>query len=451
MRSPEKSIHRSSRFTHYAFCEENISMPYFFPISEERRRLFHRRRQMVATTLSFLFFTVSCGFAQSGREKPVPPATKKKPVVREELTLINGDRLTGELMNSTGKEIKFKTDLAGEVTIAWKDVKQLTSDREFAIIPANVKSAKNNPRVLEGAIRIGDRGIIVYPTPVPTATTESKSTKPETNVGASPARATVARKIPTSSIAYVVDDTTYQKEIHRKIGWTSGWDGNITAGSTMVFATQSSKLFQASGALKRTDPSVPWLNPKLRTTINFALSAGKATQPDAPKTVTNIYHVDAEQDQYFSPRGYALQMASLDHNFSQGLVLQQNYGAGAGATLFKQKNSEFDVTIDLHYENQEFNATADVSHLNLHLVGSSVTEAYSHDWGKIHFDEKLLADTAFNNVSAFSASGTSSVIMPVYKNLGFAVSAIDNLLNNPQVGFKKNSFQFSTGLSLSLR
>jgi len=40
--------------------------------------------------------------------------------------------------------------------------------------------------------------------------------------------------------------------------------------------------------------------------------------------------------------------------------------------------------------------------------------------------------------------------MPVYKKLGFAVSVIDNLLNNPQVGYKKNSLQFSTGFAFSL-
>ena len=52
-------------------------------------------------------------------------------------------------------------------------------------------------------------------------------------------------------------------------------------------------------------------------------------------------------------------MFSFDHNYSQGLVLQQNYGGGIGATLFKKKDSEFDVTTDLHFEKQQFNANGD--------------------------------------------------------------------------------------------
>jgi Protein of unknown function, DUF481 len=161
----------------------------------------------------------------------------------------------------------------------------------------------------------------------------------------------------------------------------------------------------------------------------------------------------SRRDEYFSRRGYYLQVSSFDHNYSQGLVLQQKYGGGIGRTLIKKENSEFDVAIDLHYESQQFqaNAAADVPQLNLHLIASSLTEVYTRKWGKIRFDEKLLADITPNHASAFSASGTSSVRLPVYKDLGFSVSTIDTFLNNPQVGYKKNSFQFSTGFSLSLR
>jgi hypothetical protein len=84
--------------------------------------------------------------------------------------------------------------------------------------------------------------------------------------------------------------------------------------------------------------------------VDFTLSAGKTTQPGTPETITNIYHVGAERDEYFSPRGYYLQSLSFDHNYSQGLVLQQSYGAGVGATLFKEEDSEWDVTSNLHYE-----------------------------------------------------------------------------------------------------
>ncbi len=408
------------------------------------------RGQKLATIFPLVLLTALSGLGQSADKKPAEPATKKEPEIKEELTLKNGDRLTGELLNSTGTEIKFKSDLAGEVTVKWENIKELKSSREFAVVPKDVKDARNSAEVPQGTIKIGEKGILVSPVaetkPEVVAAPAGGAAKPE------PAKTvvTAAKEIPTPKIADLVDDATYQKEIHKKIGFKSGWDGHITTGTSMIYSTQNSYLFQVDTALKRSVPTVSWLDPKLRTTVNFTLSAGQTTQPGTETTITNIYHADAERDEYFSKRGYYLQAFSLDHNFSQGLVLQQNYGVGVGATLFKKEDTEFDVTADLHYESQQFNATADVEQLSLHLIGSTLTEKYTRKWGRIHFDEKLLADIAWNNWSAFSASGTSSVRMDVYKKLAFSVSTIDNFLNNPQVGYKKNSFQFTTGLALNL-
>ena len=418
-------------------------------LPESRFHLFDRRQRTMAT-LSFLFATTFFGLAQGAAKKPVKPEAKKEPEIKEELTLKNGDRLTGQLLNSTGTEIKFKSDLAGEVTVAWANVEELKSNREFAVIPKDIKNTRDSAAVPQGGIKIGEKNVVVSPmAPVKPEANETPS-KLEEKASAASRDVVVAKEIPTTKIGYIVDDTSYQSEIHRKIGWRSGWDGHITTGSTTIFSTQNSYLLAVSTELRRSVPTVTWLDPKLRTTVDMNLSIGETTQIDEPTTYTNVYHVGAERDEYFSRRGYYLQVTSFDHDFSQGLVLQQIYGGGIGATLLKRENQEFDITADLHYEGQQFNATADVSELNLHLIGSSLTEAYSKKWGKIHFDEKISADIAWNNASAFSASANSSVRMPVYKNLGFSVSVIDNFLNNPQVGYNKNSLQFSTGFAFSL-
>jgi hypothetical protein len=405
---------------------------------------FHRT---FAAALSLVLLTALSGLAQSA-VKPIKPEAKKAPEVKEELTLKNDDKLTGQLLNSTGTEIKFKSDLAGEVTVKWENVKELKSKRDFAVVPKDVKDARDSAKVPQGAIKIGEKGIVI--SPISRAKPEMSAAPAGTKEKPAVPSTEAVGEIPTTRIAFIVDDATYQNEIHKKIGFRSGWDGHITTGTSMIYSTQNSYLFQVSTALKRTVPTVSWLDPKLRTKLNFTLSAGKTSQPGTETTITNIYHLDAERDEYFSPRGYYLQGLSFDHNYSQGLVLQQNYGFGVGSTVFKREHSEFDVTTDVHYESQHFNATANVTELNLHLIGSTLTESFTRKWGKIHFDEKLLADVAWNDASAFSAAGTSSVRMPVYKNLAFSVSTIDNFLNNPQVGYRKNSFQFSTGFALNL-
>ncbi len=417
-------------------------------LSEGRLPIFGRT-QRTAATLSLVLVTTLSGLAQAAK-KPVKPEAKKEPEIKEELILKNGDRLTGQLLNSTGAEIKFKSELAGEVTVAWNNIKELKSSREFAVIPKDVKDTRDSAAIPQGGIKIDEKNIVVSPTVPAKPESAAPKSKTEEKEDASSKQVASAKEIPSTKIGYIVDDASYQSEIHRKIGFKSGWDGHIDTGSTMIFSTQNSYLLVVSTALRRSVPTVSWLDPKLRTTVDFNLSAGRTTQIGEPETITNVYHVGAERDEYFSRRGYYLQVTTFDHDFSQGLVLQQIYGAGIGATLVKKPTREFDVTADLHYEGQKFNATANVSELNLQLIGSSITEAFEQKWGKVQFNEKMLANIAWNNANAFSATGTTSVRMPVYKALGFSVSIIDNFLNNPQVGYQKNSLQFSTGFALSL-
>jgi len=371
------------------------------------------------------------------------------PAIKEELIFKNGDRLTGTLSNSTGEAIKFKSDLAGEVTVLWANVKELKSNRDFAVIPKDIKDSRNSAAVPQGAIKIGEKTIAVSPViAVPSSVDKlpEKQTEPEATAG----KVVAPVVIPTSKIGFVVDDASYLQEVHRKIGWKSGWDGNIATGSTAILSTQNSFTLTIASALKRSVPSVSWLDPKLRTLLDFNLSVGKTTQPGDPDTFTNVFHVGAERDEYFKPRGYYLQVTSFDHDYSQGLILQQVYGGGVGATLVKSEKQELDTTADLHYEGQQFNATSNEPELTRHLIGSSIAETYSRKWGEVHFDEKLSANLAWNDESAFSATGTSSVRTRVYKKLGFTFSVIDNFQNSPQVGYKKNSLQLSTGFALSL-
>ncbi len=425
-------------------------MPLITQNREGRAAAFVRPGPIV---LALIVVAVSsiCAFSQTAAKSQTTAdakaAEKQQTEIKETLILKNGDTLTGQFLSSTGTEIKFKTDLAGEVTVELQNVKELKSKREFAVVPKNIKNSKISAQVPQGAIKIAEKDVLVSPT------IQHVEKSPEVSKTETPSLETeveTPKDIPTSQIAYIVDDSTYQKEIHRKIHWHDGWDGHIDTGSTTIRATQNSYLFMMNTALKRSVPTVIWLDPKLRTTVDFTWSIGQTTQPGVPETKTNVYHIGAERDEYFSRRGYYLQTMSFDHDFSQGLILQQIYGAGVGITLIKTERREFDLTADLHYEKQKFNATADVSELNRNLFGSTLSEALTQKWGKISFDEKMLVNIAWNDASAFSASANGGVHMPIYKKLGFSVNVIDNFLNDPQEGYKKNSFQFSTGFAFTL-
>jgi hypothetical protein len=219
--------------------------------------------------------------------------------------------------------------------------------------------------------------------------------------------------------------------------------------------------------LIRALPTVAWLAPRNRTTFNVVETYGRNTSPGAiPQTVpptpavttlSSIFHADAERDQYFSPKFYALGDLSFDHNYAQGLQLQQVYGGGVGWTPIQNPKQQLDIKVDLHYEEQQF-ITAPVNGAvvamtpSMNIIGSTIFEGYRRTLPrKLVFAQTANILPAFNDATAYSANLMASLTIPVFKRLSASVSATDNFLNDPSPGYNKNSFQFVTGVSYALK
>jgi hypothetical protein len=230
--------------------------------------------------------------------------------------------------------------------------------------------------------------------------------------------------------------------------------GAVTAGASQVVATQNSRSFTVAASGVRSVPNATWLDPKSRSIFNFTSAYGSLTQPNTPETKTNIIHGDAEQDWYLSPRFYLLATLSMDHNYSQGLDLQQIYGGGAGFTIYKTPKQELDLKGDVHYERQSFGFTPGieppVATPSKSLIGIDAGDTYVLKLPyKMVLNQNLAVTPAFNDIHAFSALFNAGLAFPVYKHFSFTVGTLDEFLNDPAVGSKRNSFQYTGGLTYS--
>jgi hypothetical protein len=342
------------------------------------------------------------------------------------LIFTDGEKLIGHLLRSTGDKVTFKSDMAGEITVEWKTIQELHSAQKYAVIQKGVPLRKNEAeaKVPRGTIAMAEQKIEVHP-------------------GGEHPQQTVA----VGDAAYVVDEAAFEKALHRP-GIFEEWTGAIAGGASLVEATQKSNTFTASIGLIRAVPSENWLDPRNRTIVDFSMSYGKLTQPNTPAVKTSIYHANAERDEYFTGRVYGFGQLGYDHNFSQGLDLQQAYGGGVGWTVIKSERQTLDVKASMSYIKQQFEDPTK----NQNLIGSTFAEGYHRTLAHgILLSEQIAATPAWNNTKAYSASGGAGLTMPVFKRLSVAISAMDTFLNNPPAGFKKNSLQFTTGVTYSLK
>jgi hypothetical protein len=343
----------------------------------------------------------------------------------DSLTLADGEKLTGKFVRATGASILFHSDVAGDVTVPWAKVKELTASGRFAIIPKGFQFKRNEKdgQIPQGTISVADQKIQVIPMP-----------------------GQPAQSLAVDATGYVVSESEFEAA-QKNPNFFDDWKGSVTGGVSLVEATQKSETFTGAAHFVRAIPAQGWLSARNRTLFNFTSSYGKVDQPNSPTIKTDLLHFDAERDEYFSARMYFLGQASFDHNYSQGLSLQQTYSGGAGWTVIKSDSQTFDLKATVSYIRQDFTASAS----DKSLVGSIFNETYHRKLpAGIVFDEQVTLIPAWNNTNAYSANAGGGLTMALYKRLGLNISALDTFLNDPPPSFRKNSFQFTTGITYTL-
>lgn len=387
-----------------------------------------------------LFAVASVACAQdSARPVPTkPPASNPTDV----LIFANGDRLTGKLDSVTAGNVIFNSDMAGKLSISIDKIKELRSGAQFALLRKGAPVTRSVPK---GSVEVAGG-----------------------NLTLTPPAAQPPAVVPAKDVDYLIDRATFEKQMEHKASFFSGWGGTLTGGANIERSTTTGTTLNAGLALVRATPTVPWLLPRDRTILNVNESYGKlstpvippppVTNPPSPTTsvvVTSIFHADTERDEYFSPRLYALGDASFDHNFGQGLQLQQVYGGGIGYTAIKSAKQELDLKVDAHYEKQQYISTTSdgvtTTTPAVNIIGTTFFEGYNRKLPrKMVFTETANVLPAWNDFKAYSANVTAALAMPVFKRLSATVSIADNFLNDPAAYYKKNSFQFITGVTYVL-
>src|SRR5580700_2396007 len=114
------------------------------------------------------------------------------------------------------------------------------------------------------------------------------------------ATSTGTKTVPVADAAHVLDVPAFEQAFVQNPNFFRDWNGTVTAGASLVQATQRSRTFTESISLVRALPAEDWLPRRNRTAFDFSSSYGLQSQPGSPSIKTSIYHLDAERDEYFS-------------------------------------------------------------------------------------------------------------------------------------------------------
>jgi hypothetical protein len=387
------------------------------------------------------------------------------------ITFINGEKLSGQLRGADSTGVIFRSEMAGDLVVAWSKIQDLHSAGGFAGIRGLLESAPS-----AAVVPVAPRPPAVVAPPAPPPAIEARVAVPPPPApprpSLTPPNPPVAVVVPPAPEPVPVpvtpvapQETPNNASLHPWLGKRiiQGWTGNASLGLSYTNATQSDMSLSAGVYLQKISPGKKDAWPlKTRTFVNFYTVYDKLTQNGdtayfdtqhrvlvLPGSFQKSYllHGDIVRDYFIFPRVFVYGGAVYDHNYAQSLNFLQAYGGGLGIVVYHTTKAELDLRAGVGYMEQRYYGYKALDSDN---AGSRFMESFSYKLANgITFTEQAGANPAWTDSKVLYAGGYLILNVPVYHRLGLNVTSFEFWNHNPPPNFQHNIFQVSVGANYS--
>ena len=346
-------------------------------------------------------------------------------VFADQITLKNGDRLSGTVVKSDGKTLVLHTEFAGDVTLQFAAITQIKTEQELHIGTSDKKTVVGPVTSSDGKIEV--------------------STKSGGTV-----------EIPAANVVVIRNDaeqTAYDKSLHP--GLLHGWNGGANVGFSLARGnSDTNNLALALNAVHPTE------NDKLTIYVSSIYTDNALA---TPSTVANLITAGIQYQYNLKPRIFAFAGVDFMSNVLQDLDLRGVYGGGLGYHAIKSDNTTLDLFAGVNYTHETYSdgppivpatvpptfasygvtnkfAALTFGEEGMHKVGKTTVVME-----KFYFYPDLSGDYSGQYRGTFDF-GT---VTKISKWLGWQNQFSDIYVSNPPEGAKKNDLILTTGLNFS--
>jgi putative salt-induced outer membrane protein YdiY len=358
------------------------------------RNCFDARKLTNMTTRFLLFFSLATA------------------LLADQVTMKNGDHLSGTIVKYDGKNLILKSEFAGQVTIPWDAVTAITSSE-----PLNV--GLKDGQMLVGVVTTTDSKIMV-------------ATKDTGSVAA--ARDTIA------VIRSKDEQAAYDADIDhsRNPRLIDLWAGFLDLGYATTQGNTDTQSFTLNADAIRASP-----RDKIEAKFTMIDSSSNATGPDV--TTANAKRGSLSYNLNINKRWFAFGSVGLESDQFQSLDLRFNPAGGVGYYLINTPKTSFDFQLGASEDREYFNTGLDRSFTEV-LFGEEFVHKVSSNTS-IHQQLQL-----FPNVTSagnLRANFDLSAVTAIKKWFGWQFTVSDRFLTNPIAGRKDNDIIISTGVRVT--
>jgi len=335
------------------------------------------------------------------------------------VTLDNGDRLTGTIVKSDGKELVLiadkagsTTDKTGSITVPWSAVRQITSTA-----PLYVGTSQGT--TVAGGVTTEGTDLVVTPSSGP------------------PQRVPLAN---ATTLRSQSEETAYERSLHP--GLLESWQINSSLGFALARGnSRTTNLAVGFNAVRAT------MHDKLTAYMNsIYASSGLVVAPGVTAGVTanDILGGAMYQHDLFA-RAFVYGSGDFEYNELQFLNLRSIWGAGAGYHVIKQTNTTLDLYAGANYTKETYSTG-----VRRNLAALTVGDLFHHQIGKnTTINQAFDVYPELSHLGEYRFAFNISLATKIKTWLGWQSSLSDRYISDPIPGTVRNDLIFSTGLNFT--
>ena len=334
----------------------------------------------------------------------------------DQVALKNGDRLTGSISKSDGKELVIKTDYAGEVTVKFEAIQGITSEGDLHVVLSDGKKAV-------GAVSTSGDNLVIATRTAGTVEAPKSSVKELRNSE---------------------EEAKHEKVLHP--GWAEGWNGGLNLGFALTRGNSASRNLNIAFTATRKG-----FKDKLILYSN-TIYATNDLKGAKPSTTANVIGGGARYDRDFAPRLFGFVNGDFYHDTLQSLDLRSIFGGGIGFHVIKSDATTFDLLAGANYTHESYSVPfrpPDPDETRS-LAGLTLGDEFMHKVGKSTvITQSFYFYPDLTNTGEYRGTFALGTVTKINKWLGWQTSFGDVYTSAPPAGKKKNDVLLSTGLNLS--
>jgi hypothetical protein len=337
----------------------------------------------------------------------VLPALLGTALWADQVTLTNGDILTGAVVKKDGAKLTLKSEFLGEVTIPWTAVKSLKSDQDlFVVLPGG--------RLVSGKISTSGNALEV----------------------AAPTGASSVPLADVTDIRNPAEQHNWERLEHP--GLLELWAGHFDIGLALARGNAKTDTLTTAFDANR-------VSRHDKITAHFDEIYSTARIGGLSSTTASAEHANWTYQRDLGPRFFVSTLNAYDHDAFQDLDLRFVAGGGVGVNAIKTPRTSLGLLAGGDYEREAF--FANVTRTSGEFNAGDDFQYKISSASSITQDFRIFPNVTSTGQYRFSFD--LSAVTALKKWMAWHVTIGDQFLSNPLFGRQRNDLILSTGFRVS--